>query len=171
MATTRKAYVLPGVCLILCLHLGCGKSHHATFAANASTQVERNNPPASAPFEGASGRNTVLQMPFDNAAKLVMLNIGRSYQMAVVANGKPPRNAEEAGLESRNLKTKRDMQDREVEVVYGVDVKKLGDDASSYALAWEKTPDNNNGRMVLMADYVTVKYVSTAEFEAMKKAR
>lgn len=113
----------------------------------------------------------VLQLPFDNVAKLVMTNIGTSYRLACIVDNRPPKNAAEAGLEPRQLKTKRDMQDRDIEVVYGVDVRKLGDNAADYALAWEKTPDNNNGRMVLMADYVTVKYVSTAEFEAMKKAK
>jgi hypothetical protein len=159
MNRIRSSHRLHCLCLGLCLIAGCAKKTPAT----TSTQPEV--------FAGTAGRNVVLQLPMDAANKLIMMNIGRSYQMACIPENKPPKNAEELGLEPRQLKTKRDMQDRDVEVAYGVDVKKLGDNAADYALAWEKTPDNNNGRMVLMADYVTVKYVSTAEFEAMKKAK
>ncbi len=126
---------------------------------------------AAQPGEGASGRNTILQMPFDNVAKLVLLNIGYAYRLAIAGDGKAPKNAVEAGLEPRNLKTKRDMQDHEVEVVYGVNPSRLQGDPADYMIAWEKEPTNDGYRMVLMADFTTVKYVSQAEFEKMKKAK
>ena len=155
----------------LCLLVGCNKPVPMASLVKAGPGAGASPVGAAGKGEGDSGRNSILQVPFDNVAKLVMMNIGKAYQLAMAADGKAPKNAEEAGLEPRNLKTKRDMQDREIEVVYGVDVKKLGEDAGSYALAWEKTPDNGGWRMVLMADFVTVKYVAQAEFDRMKKAK
>lgn len=154
--------------LVLCLTLimGCRKTATPTVVV---TPQESGGQAAAQPGEGASGRNTILQMPFDNVAKLVLLNIGKAYQMASIANGKPPKDAVE--LDAGVMKTKRDMQDHEVEVVYGVNPKKLGDEAGEYMLAWEKLPTNDGYRMVLMADFTTVKYVSQAEFEKMKKAK
>lgn len=156
------------LCVTLLSLTGCKKKAETTQTVPGqpgATQV------AVPQEEGKTGRNSVLQVPFDNVAKLVLLNIGRAYQMATISENRPPKNAEEAGLEPRNLKTKRDMQDHEVEVLYGVDVKKLGDDPGQYALAWEKTPTNDGYRLVLMADFQTVKYLPTAEFEKLKKAK
>ncbi len=169
MNTQRSSHSFQWACLAvcLCLILGCGKKTASSATAGINPGAGNNAP---ATGEGASGRNLVLQVPFDNAAKLVMLNIGVAYRQAMATNDKPPKNMDELGLEPKNLKTKRDMQDREIEVLLGVDNRKL-DEASNFALAWEKTPDNGGGRMVLMADFVTVKYVSNAEFEAMKKAK
>ncbi|HMO35691.1 MAG TPA: hypothetical protein PKA06_06585, partial [Gemmatales bacterium] len=113
--------------LLLGLPLGCSKKQEASATSTAVSLTPASEEGPTPTWAGTSGRGSILQLPMDNAAKLVMLNIGRSYQMATVANGKPPRNAEDASLEPRNLKTKRDMQDREVEVVYGVDVKQLGE--------------------------------------------
>lgn len=160
MNSIRSSHCLQCLCLGLCLIAGCAKK--TPTGTNAGTQQ--------APFEGTAGRNVVLQLPMDNANKLILTKIGYAYRLAMAGSDKPPKNMEELGVTPKDLKTNRDMQEREVVVLYGVDNRKL-DNAADYALAWEKTPDNNNGRMVLMADYVTVKYVSTAEFEAMKKAK
>lgn len=153
----------------VCLSIGCGKSVEATFASKAPPVVPVQGQPQPGPAEGASGRNTVLQVPFDNAAKLVLLNIGRAYQMASISLGKPPKSASE--LDAGVMKTKRDMQFREVEVVYGVNLQKLGEEAGKFMLAWEKTPDNDGNRMVLMADLTTVKYVNQNEFDKLPKAK
>jgi len=120
--------------------------------------------------EGKSGRSAILQLPFDQVAKLALMNIGKAYQMASISNNKPPRDATELDVGPIGLKTKRDMQFHEVEVIYGVNPAKL-DNPADYVLAWEKEPTNDGYRMVLMADYVTVKYVSQAEFEKMKRAK
>jgi len=157
-------FALLVVCFIFMM--GCRKPAAPTVVVPQSSGGQA---AAAQPGEGASGRNTILQMPFDNVAKLVLLNIGRSYQMASIANGKPPKDAVE--LDAGVMKTKRDMQDHEVEVVYGVNPKRLGDEPGEYMLAWEKLPTNDGYRMVLMADFTTVKYVSQAEFEKMKKAK
>lgn len=147
---------------------GCGKSAESRVESKPSVTPVQGQLPA-AQGEGASGRNTVLQVPFDNAAKLVLLNIGRAYQMASISLGKPPKTAGE--LDAGVMKTRRDMQDREVEVAYGVNLQKLGEDAGKYMLAWEKTPDNDGNRMVLMADLTTVKYVNQTEFDKLPKAK
>jgi hypothetical protein len=106
-------------------------------------------------------------MPFDNTAKLVMLNIGRAYRMALV--DKPPANAQE--LAAGKLATMRDMKDHPVEVLYGVNPSKLPDGGAGHMLAWEKEPTNDGGRMVLMADCVTVKYMGEEEFKKTPKAK
>lgn len=164
----KRLFLLMGVCLVL--SAGCSKAPLAGPVALQDSSKSGGAQAGQGKGDGDSGRNSVLQVPFDNAAKLVMANVGKAYQLAMAADGKAPKNADEAGLDSRNLKTKRDMQDREIEVVYGVDVRKLGEDAVNYAIAWEKTPDNGGWRMVLMADLMTVKFVAQAEFDRMKKA-
>lgn len=153
----------------VCLIIGCGKSAESTFAPKGPPVASAQGQPQAAPGEGVSGRNTILQVPFDNAAKLVLLNIGRAYQMASISLGKPPKTADE--LDAGVMKTKRDMQFREVEVVYGVNLQKLAEDAGKFMLAWEKTPDNDGNRMVLMADLTTVKYVNQNEFDKLPKAK
>ena len=152
-----------GVVLAVSL-LGCNK------AKQSNPEDEKPKALNVAPGDPAAGRNVILQMPFDKVAELAMKNIGYAYKLAYAANGKPPKNMEELGVEPRNLRTKRDMQDRDVEVLYGVDVMKL-QAAEDYMLAWEKTPDNGGGRMVLMADMTTVRYMTTDVFEKMKKAK
>ncbi|MFO0811846.1 MAG: hypothetical protein U0796_01415 [Gemmatales bacterium] len=169
MSTIRSTRCLLGVALAVSL-LGCKKAQPINTVALSGPSAPANVPAAQGQEGDASkGRNVIVQMPFDNAAKLVLLNIGRAYEMAYVPNGKPPRNMEELGVEPRNLKTKRDMQDRDIEVLYGIDYKRL-EPAEDYALAWEKTPDNGGGRMVLMADLKTVRFVTSDVFEKMKKA-
>lgn len=157
--------------ILVCLLIGCGNSAETRVESKILVTPVQGQPQAApvAAEQGASGRNTVLQVPFDNAAKLVLLNIGRAYQMASISLGKPPKTAGE--LDAGVMKTKRDMQDREVEVAYGVNLQKLGEDAGKYMLAWEKTPDNDGNRMVLMADLTTVKYVNQTEFDKLPKAK
>ena len=155
--------------LLLCFTflMGCRKPAGPTVVAPQGPQGQA---AAAQPGEGEKGRNTLLQMPFDQVAKLVMINVGKAYQMATLMNGKPPKDAVELDAGTNGLKTKRDMQFHEVDVAYGVNLAKL-DNPADYMLAWEKEPTNDGYRMVLMADIVTVKYVSQAEFEKMKKAK
>lgn len=159
-------YVL--IAALVGLVTGCS-TQQAPQAAQKATKPPFTTRPEPSKPDPASGRNSVLQVPFDEAAKLVLLDIGRAYQIASISNGKPPKNAEELG--AGRMKTKRDMQDRDVEVAYGVDPKKLGDVPGNFMIAWEKTPDNDGCRMVLMADFTTIKYVTQKEFDGMKKAK
>ena len=160
-----RCIFLMGLCVFFCV--GCKKAVPTATATKVNVGGDAGG--AAAAGEGNSGRNSVLQVPFDDTAKVVLLNIGRNYQMASIANGKAPKDAVE--LDAGKMKTLRDMQEHEVEVAYGVDVKKLGDDPGSFMLAWEKTPTNDGYRLVLMADFTTIKYVAQAEFERMKKAK
>lgn len=162
---THRWVILPLLCFAMAL--GCAKKPITTGTGPAGTGPVANQ--GAAPGDGASGRNTILQMPFDNVAKLVLLNIGKAYQMASIANGKPPKDAVE--LDAGVMKTKRDMQDHEVVVLYGVDPKRLQGEPSDFMIAWEKEPTNDGYRMVMMADFQTIKYVSQAEFDKMKKAK
>jgi hypothetical protein len=163
MSKARYTRCLMGITLAVSL-LGCSKAKPTTTAVQAGPTGLN-----VAPGDSATGRNVILQKPFDKVAEVVLLNIGRSYEMYYVPNGKPPKNMDDLGVGPQNLKTKRDMQDRDIEVLYGVDYKKL-EPAEDYVLAWEKTPDNGGGRMVLMADLKTVRYVTNDVFDKMKKA-
>lgn len=156
--------------ILLCFTLlaGCRKVEATNPVLTPEGTRAGGNQQAAGPGEGASGRNTILQMPFDNVAKLVLLQIGAAYKIAIVTNNRPPKDAVE--LDAGVMKTKRDMQDHEVEVVYGVNPAKL-DNPADYMIAWEKEPTNDGYRMVMMADFTTVKYVSKAEFEKMKRAK
>ena len=147
--------------------VGCRKAPSATVVAPQGSDGQG---AAAQPGDGASGRNTILQMPFDQFAKVAMMNIGKAYQMATLMNGKPPKDAVELDAGPNGLKTKRDMQEHVVEVIYGVNPARL-DNPADYMIAWEKEPTNDGYRMVLMADFATVNYVSKAEFEKMKKAK
>lgn len=117
--------------------------------------------------DAGSGRDAILQRPFDMVAKMVLLKIGVEYRMAL-ATGKPPKSKAEF---ETPLKTKRDLVDREVEVLYGVDPTKMEDKGSKHMLAWEKEPDSSGGRMVLMADCVTVNYLNEEQFKNTPKAK
>jgi hypothetical protein len=132
--------------------LGCG---NAKSSATGKTAQED------------SGRNAILQQPFDMAAKLVLLNVGRAYEMCLV-QGKPPKDKDELDA---LLTTTRDGKKRVIEVIYGVDPKKLPDDGVNHRLAWEKEPTNDGHRMVLMADGKTVKYLSQEEFDKTPRAK
>lgn len=143
--------------------LGCSGSKTGTVV------VPKTPSSAGAASGQGGGRNAILQAPFDQAAKLVLLNIGQAYRMAIAANGKPPKNADDLGVD--RLKTRRDGVDHEIEVLYGVDPSKLEDHGSKHPLAWEKTPDASGGRIVLMADCVTVSYVNDEAFHKMPKAK
>jgi hypothetical protein len=164
--SVARFLVLLSLFLLSVALIGCKKASPTSVVPQGSGAAREQQ--AAAPGEGASGRNTILQMPFDNVAKLVLLNIGVAYKMASVSNGKPPKNAAE--LDAGVMKTKRDMQDHEIEVVYGVNPARL-DNPADYMIAWEKEPTNDGYRMVMMADFTTVKYVSKAEFEKMKRAK
>ncbi|MFT3881204.1 MAG: hypothetical protein QM703_16260 [Gemmatales bacterium] len=158
--------------ILLCLMLigGCRKVEATNPVLTPEGTRAGGNQQTPGPGEGASGRNTILQMPFDNAAKLVLLNLGRAYQMAMVSNNKPPKDAAELDVGPKGMKTLRDMQEHVIDVVYGVNPARL-DNPADYMIAWEKEPTNDGYRMVLMADFTTVNYVSKAEFEKMKKAK
>ena len=56
------------------------------------------------------------------------------------------------------------------EVVWNVDPGKLGDRAPRLLLAWEKAPDKDGGRCVLMADCKTLAYLRADEFDRAEKA-
>ena len=157
------------VCTAASLPHGGDGVQEASCATVVVPQGSDGQGAATQPGDGASGRNTILQMPFDQMAKVKLINIGLAYRMAMASNGKPPKDAVE--LDAGPLKTKRDMQDHEVEVVYGVNPSRLQGDPADYMIAWEKEPTNDGYRMVMMADFATVKYVSQAEFEKMKKAK
>jgi hypothetical protein len=154
--------------------LGCNANKTPTAVVPKSSSVENVGgddarapmPPKIVPGSG-SGRNAILQQPFDQAAKIVMLNIGKAYELALV--DKPPKNHDDLG--QPQLWTKRDLQKKEIEVLYGVDPKKLGEEAPNRMLAWEKEPDADGGRMVLMADCKSVKYLSENEFQRTPKAK
>ncbi len=143
--------------------LGCSGSRTETAVVPKSPSA------AAGTGQGNAGRNAILQMPFDQAARLALLDIGRAYRMAIASNGKPPKNADELGAD--RLKTRREGVDHPIEVLYGVDSSKLEDNGSKHLLAWEKTPDAGGGRVVLMADCITVSYVNEEAFQKMPKAK
>jgi hypothetical protein len=153
--TQYSRFVLLGA---ISLSLGCSSG------AKSTSVVPKN----AAQNEAASGRNLILQMPFDKAAELVMKNIGKAYQISLNIGG-PPANAKD--LDAGKLATMRDMKEHAVEVLYGVNPNKLPDGGAGHMLAWEKEPTNDGRRMVLMADCVTVKYMSEEEFKKTPKAK
>jgi hypothetical protein len=153
--------LLAGFCSVL---LGCSADKKPTTVLPKGSPVAgagSNNPDA------GSGRDAILQKPFDLVAKTVMLKIGVEYRMAL-ATGKPPKDKSEF---ETPLKTKRDLVDREVVLLYGVDPTKLDENGSKHMLAWEKDPDSSGGRMVLMADCVTVNYLNEEQFKNTPRAK
>ncbi|HQR07625.1 MAG TPA: hypothetical protein PLN21_12425 [Gemmatales bacterium] len=165
--TSRKYAQIALILLCFTLLAGCRKVEATNPVLTPEGTRAGGNQQGAGPGEGAGGRSAILQLPFDQIAKAKLLSIGYVYRMAL-ASGKPPKDAEELGAGS--LKTKRDMQEHEVEVVYGVNPARL-DNPADYMIAWEKEPTNDGYRMVMMADFTTVKYVSKAEFEKMKRAK
>jgi hypothetical protein len=137
-------FILLGVILLL---LGCSGTKPTTVVPKNADNAAENN--------ADSGRNLILQMPFDKAAELVMKNIGYAYRLSL-AGGSPPANAKD--LDAGKLATMRDMKEHAVEV-------------AGHMLAWEKEPTNDGRRMVLMADCMTVKYMSEEEFSKTPKAK
>jgi hypothetical protein len=150
-------FILLGVILLL---LGCSGTKPTTVVPKNADNAAENN--------ADSGRNLILQMPFDKAAELVMKNIGYAYRLSL-AGGSPPANAKD--LDAGKLATMRDMKEHAVEVLYGVNPSKLPDGGAGHMLAWEKEPTNDGRRMVLMADCMTVKYMSEEEFSKTPKAK
>jgi len=142
------------------LSLGCSSGGKPTTVVPKNAGNAENN--------ADSGRNLILQMPFDKAAELVMKNIGYAYRLSL-AGGSPPANAKD--LDAGKLATMRDMKEHAVEVLYGINPSKLPDGGAGHMLAWEKEPTNDGRRMVLMADCMTVKYMSEEEFNKTLKAK
>lgn len=142
--------------------LGCGTKTPTAVVPKTSSSAS-----AAGNQDPGAGRNAILQRPFDMVAKVAMLKIGGEYRMAL-ASGKPPKDKSEF---ETPLKTKRDFVDHEVEILFGVDPTKLEDNGTKHLLAWEKEPDANGGRMVLMADCVTVDYLNEEQFKNTPKAK
>lgn len=119
-----------------------------------------------APKRGGIGR---LDLRIKSEANL--RQIGVAYQAALTTS--PPRGPEDlkAYLDNaeRILTSPRDK--KPYHIVWGVDPSRLSTPTAETIIAWEQTPDQDGGRVVLMADMHTCKYLTEGEFASTTKAK
>ncbi|MER3416478.1 MAG: hypothetical protein C4297_09740 [Gemmataceae bacterium] len=145
--------------LILLALVGCSSKESSTAPDTPAKQKVDNQPPQS--IIGKT-RETQMRLVSQNNLR----NIGIAYMIA--AQTGPVMGPADLGSDVK-LVCPRDNQP--YEIIWGVDVTRLPSGGRHLLLAWEKTPDADGGRCVLMADCTTVSYMTAQEFATAPRAQ